>query len=249
MVAGTPTARLVVPKTAGPKMLALSACALAVFFVLSAGLAAPSFAHTTISVDKYDIEAGWDVEPPIVGLRNSVVLSVVERGEVEGQSTGVTHVFRGVEATIMFGGESKVAAFNPDNLPGHYLSPIIPTRTGTYLLQVQGDIRGTPVDIVIPIEDVEHTAALDFPPVAGGGGSGGGGGADAADTVAMKKAISSLQQDVSRLKSGEDMVPPGTNNSSNDAGGLSYNFAVMGLSMSAVAIVMGVISLTRRPAA
>ncbi len=246
MVAGTPTTRLVVPKTAGPRMLALSACALAVFFVLSAGLAAPSFAHTTISVDKYDIEAGWDVEPPIVGLRNSVILSVVERGEVEGQSTGVTHVFRGVEATIMFGGESKVAAFNPDNLPGHYLSPIIPTRTGTYLLQVQGDIRGTPVDIVIPIEDVEHTAALDFPPVTGGAG---GGGADAADTVAMKKAISSLQQDVSRLKSGEGMVPSGNSNSNNDAGGLSYNFAVMGLSMSAVAIVMGVISLTRSPAA
>ena len=247
MVTDTPTTRLVVPKTAGPRMLALSACALAVFFVLSAGLAAPSFAHTTISVDKYDIEAGWDVEPPIVGLRNSVILSVVERGEVEGHSIGVTHVFRGVEATIMFGGESKVAAFNPDNLPGHYLSPIIPTRTGTYLLQVQGDIRGTPVDIVIPIEDVEHTAALDFPPVTGGGN--GGGGADAADTVAMKKAISSLQQDVSRLKSGEGVVPSGNSNSNNDAGGLSYNFAVMGLSMSAVAIVMGVISLTRRPAA
>ena len=242
MVAGTPITRLAVPKTTGPRILALSACALAIFFVLSIGLAAPSFAHTTISVDKYDVEAGWDVEPPIVGLRNSVILSVVERGEVEGQSTGVTHVFRGVEATIMFGGESKVAAFNPDSLPGHYLSPIIPTRTGTYLLQVQGDIRGTPVDIVIPIEDVEHTAALDFPPVT----SGGSGGADAADTVAMKKAISSLQQDVSRLKSGEDMVPSGDNN---DTGGLSYSFAVMGLSMSAVAIVMGVISLTRRPAA
>ena len=62
----------------------------------------------------------------------------------------------------------------------------------------------------------------------------------------MKKAISSLQQDISRLKSGEDIVVPGNDN---DAGGLSYNFAVMGLSMSAVAIVMGVISLTRRPAA
>lgn len=246
MVTDTSATRLAVPKTAGPRILALSACALGLFFILSAGLAAPSFAHTTIAVDKYDVEAGWGIEPPIVGLRNSVILSVVERGEIEGQSTGVTHVFRGVEATIMFGGESKVAAFSPDNLPGHYLSPIIPTRTGTYLLQVQGDIRGTPVDIVIPIEDVEHTAALDFPPVTGGGSSGG---ADAADTVAMKKAISSLQQDVSRLKSGEGMVLSGNNNNSGDAGGLSYNFAVMGLSMSAVAIVMGVISLTRRPAA
>ena len=248
MVMGASAARLAAPKTAGPRMLALSACALGLFFILSVGLVAPSFAHTTIAVDKYDVEAGWDVEPPIVGLRNSVILSVVERGEIEGQFTGVTHVFRGVEATILFGGESKVLTFNPADLPGHYKAPIIPTRTGTYLLQVQGDIRGTPVDIVIPIEDVEHTAALDFPPVAGGGGSGSGssGGADAADIIAMKKAISSLQQDISRLKSGEDIVVPGNDN---DAGGLSYNFAVMGLSMSAVAIVMGVISLTRKPAA
>ncbi|MCE2497598.1 MAG: hypothetical protein J4F28_01125 [Nitrosopumilaceae archaeon] len=229
-------------------MLALSACALGLFFILSAGLVTPSFAHTTIAVDKYDVEAGWDVEPPIVGLRNSVILSVVERGEIEGQSTGVTHVFRGVGATILFGGESKVLAFNPTDLPGHYKAPIIPTRTGTYLLQVQGDIRGTPVDIVIPVEDVEHTAALDFPPVAGGGSSsvGGSGGADAADIIAIKKAVSSLQQDVSGLRSGEGVAVPGNDSG---AGGLSYNFAVMGLSMSAVAIVMGVISLTRRPAA
>lgn len=247
MVTGASAARLAVPKTAGPRILTLFACALGLFFILSVGLVAPSFAHTTIAVDKYDVESGWDVEPPIVGLRNSVILSVVERGEIEGQSTGVTHVFRGVEATILFGGESKVLTFNPANLPGHYKAPIIPTRTGTYLLQVQGDIRGTPVDIVIPIEDVEHTAALDFPPAAGGSGSGSSsGGADAADIIAMKKAISSLQQDISRLKSGEDIVVPGNGN---DAGGLSYNFAVMGLSMSAVAIVMGVISLTRRPAA
>ncbi len=27
--------------------------------------ATPLFAHTTIPVDKYDVEAGWSVEPPI----------------------------------------------------------------------------------------------------------------------------------------------------------------------------------------
>lgn len=219
----------------------VAVCMTSVFLLLSSAvwIITPSFAHTTISVDKYDIEAGWDIEPPIVGLRNSVIVSVVERGDIEGQSTGVTHVFRGVDATISFGGESKAIAFNTDHLPGHYLSPIIPTKTGTYLIQISGNIRDTPVDITIPIEDVEHTAALDFPPVLGGGNSNDD---DAAETIAMQKAITSLQQDVVRLKSGENIV------SSNVDGGLSYNFAVMGLSMSAVAIVLGIIALTRKQA-
>ena len=181
-------------------MLKVIVCAISALLLLSVGLAAPSSAHKTVSVDKYDIEAGWGVEPPVVGLRNSVVLTVVERGEAEGHATGVTHVFRGLEATIFFGGESKTIAFNPDNLPGKYYSPIIPTKTGTYMLQVQGDLRGTPVDVKIPIEDVEHTAALNFPPVRGGGGgsSSSGGGADTAEIIAMKKAITSLQQELAK---------------------------------------------------
>ena len=207
-------------------------------FLLSATVwsATPSFAHTTISVDKYDVEAGWSVEPPIVGLRNAVIVSVVERGDTEGQTTGVAHVFRGVEATIMFGGESKVITFNADKQQGHYLSPIIPTKTGTYLVKINGDIRGTPIEITIPIEDVEHTAALDFPPVAGGSDSTG----NAAEILAIQKAITSLQQDIARLKSGETVV---SSNSTDD--GTSYNFAIMGLSMSAAAIVLSVIALTR----
>ena len=123
MVTGASATGLAVPKAAGPRVLALSVCALGLFFILSVGLVTPSFAHTTIAVDKYDVESGWDVEPPIVGLRNSVILSVVERGEIEGQSTGVTHVFRGVEATITFGGESKVLTFNPRRPAGTLQGP------------------------------------------------------------------------------------------------------------------------------
>lgn len=228
----------------------MKACvfALGAFLLLAAGMVAPSFAHTTISVDKYDIEAGWGVEPPIVGLRNSLVVSVQERGEIEGQYTGVTHAMRGMEATAFYGGESKVVSFSPEDRPGHYYSPIIPTKTGTYLVQLQGDLRGTPVDIKIPIEDVEHTDALDFPPVPGGS-DGGGGGADAAEVAAMKKAITALQQDVSRLNSGGAVVPSGDGgDGGSGGGGMAYDFAVMGLSMSAAAIVLGVVALVRKGA-
>ncbi len=222
---------------------------------MAGAMTVPAFAHTTITVDQYAIEVGWGVEPPIVGLRNTVVTSVMELGEREGISTGVTHVFRGVDAKIFSGGESKLLAFNSDPKPGHYYSPIIPTQTGTYLVEIKGDIRGTPVDVRIPIEDVEHTAILDFPPVMGGGSSGDGssgvdaGSIDSAEVAALKKAVISLQQDISKIESGRINIPS-PSDGSGDGGGdnyTAYNLAILGLSISAAAVVLGVVALVRKP--
>ena len=64
----------------------------------------------------------------------------------------------------MYGGASKNIEINSDSKPGYYFSPIIPTKTGSYLVDLKGEIRGVAVDIQIPIEDVESIAILDFPP-------------------------------------------------------------------------------------
>jgi len=200
-----------------------------VAILLSIGMVAPSFAHTTVHVEQYEIEAGWGIEPPVVGIRNDIVLKFIERGENEGTFTGVTSVFKSVDATIMFGGASKKIDVNSDPKPGYYFSPIIPTKTGTYLVELKGEIRGTPIDIKIPVEDVEPTAVLDFPPSSSEG---------AADVVALKNAISSLQQDVSKLKSGETTV--------SSSGGESYDFAIFGLSIAAAAIILAIIALVKR---
>ena len=197
--------------------------------LFSVGMIAPSFAHTTVHVEQYEIEAGWGIEPPVVGIRNDIVLKFIERAEKEGTFTGVTSVFKNVDATVMFGGASKKIDVNSDPKPGYYFSPIIPTKTGTYLVELKGEIRGTPIDIKIPVEDVEPTAVLDFPPTTGGGDT---------DIAALKNAISSLQQDVSKLNSGETTV-------SSD-GGAAYDFAIFGLSIAAAAIILAIISLVKR---
>jgi hypothetical protein len=201
-----------------------------VAILLSIGMITPSFAHTTVHVEQYEIEAGWGIEPPVVGIRNDLVLKFIERGEKEGTFTGITGVFKSVDATVMFGGASKKIDVNSDPKPGYYFSPIIPTKTGTYLVELKGEIRGTPIDIKIPVEDVEPTAVLDFPPSSSEG---------AADVAALKNAISSLQQDVSKLKSGETTV-------SSSNGGESYDFAIFGLSIAAAAIILAIIALVKR---
>ena len=189
----------------------------------------PSFAHTTVDVGTYKIEVGWGIEPPVVGIRNDIVLKITESGDTEGSYKGVTSVFKNLEATVMYGGATKKIDINSDPRPGYYFSPIIPTKTGSYIMDLKGEINGTLVDIQIPIEDVESTSVLDFPSSSGEG---------PADITALKNAISSLQQDVSKLKSGETSV------SSND--GSSYDFAIFGLSIAAAAIVLAIIALVKR---
>ena len=188
----------------------------------------PSFAHTTVEVEPYKIEVGWGIEPPVVGIRNDIIFKITEPGENEGTYTGVTSVFKNLEAIAMYGGATKKIDINSDPRPGYYFSPIIPTKTGSYIMDLKGEIHGTPIDIQIPIEDVESTAVLDFPPTSSEG---------SADVSALKNAISSLQKDVSKLKSGE---------TSTSNGGAAYDFAIFGLSIAAAAIILAIIALIKR---
>jgi hypothetical protein len=197
--------------------------------LFSIGMIAPSFAHTTVEVGPYEIEAGWGIEPPVVGIRNDLVFKITEAGETEGTRKGVTSVFKNTDATVMYGGAAKKIDINSDPRPGYYFSPIIPTKTGSYLVEFKGEIAGTPINVKIPIEDVEPTAVLDFPPSTSGADT---------DIIALKNAISSIQQDVSKLKSGETEVP--------SDGDSSYDFAIFGLSIASAAIILAIISLIKR---
>ena len=196
--------------------------------LVSVGMLTPSYAHTTVEVEQYKIEAGWGIEPPVVGIRNDIVFKITESGETEGTYRGITSAFQSLEATVMYGGASKNIDISGDPKPGYYFSSIIPTKTGSYLMDLQGEIRGVVVNVQIPIEDVESTSVLDFPPTSSEG---------SADVSALKNAISSLQQDVSKLKSGE---------TSTSNGGAAYDFAIFGLSIASAAIILAIIALIKR---
>ena len=196
--------------------------------LISVGMLTPSFAHTTVEVEQYKIEVGWSIEPPVVGIRNDIVIKITESGDSEGTYRGITSAFKNLDGTVMYGGASKSIDFSGDPKPGYYFSSIIPTKTGTYLMDLQGEIRDVTINVQIPIEDVESTSVLDFPPRSSEGST---------DVSALKNAIFSLQQDVSKLKSGE---------TSTSNGGAAYDFAIFGLSIAAAAIILAIIALIKR---
>ena len=202
----------------------LTSFVILVFFI---GLIAPSYAHTTVEVEQYKIEVGWGIEPPIVGIRNDIVFKITESGETKGTYRGVTSVFKEIDATIFFGGASKKIDISSDVKPGYYFSHIIPTKTGTYTVQLSGMLNGIIIDVTIPVEDMESTAVLDFPPSSSSGGT---------DNVALKNTVSSLQQEIAIFTA----TPTNPNEK------YTLEIAVGGLSIASVAIILAIVSLVKR---
>ena len=208
------------------KVVTLSFVAL----LFSIGLVSQVFAHTTVEVEPYEIEVGWGIEPPIVGIRNDFVFDISEPGDTEGLKVGVKNAFKNLEATSKFGGVTKVIDIGSDPRPGHYFSHVIPTKIGSYSILLKGEINGVLVDVEIPVEDVESTAVLNFPPSSGSSSD--------QDVSALKSAVSSLQKDVSAIKSGSQVE--------DSSKGSAYDFAILGLSIAAAAIILAVIALVKR---
>ena len=201
-----------------------------VVLLFSVGLVSQAFAHTTIEVEPYEIEVGWGTEPPVVGFRNDFVFEISEPGDNLGVKVGIKNAFKNIEATAKFGGLTKVLDISSDSRPGHYFSHLIPTKTGSYSIQIKGEINGVPVEVEIPVEDVESTAVLDFPPTSGSSSD--------QDVSALKRAVSSLQKDVSEIKSGSGVEV--------SSEGAAYEFAILGLSIAAAAIILAIIALVKR---
>ena len=209
---------------------------IAIIGLLILGLGfASAYAHTTVEVGPYEIEAGWGDEPPVVGLPNKITIDVVEPGEVEGLSVGVNNAFKSMQATVMSGGASKVLEITPDQRAGKYYAKIIPTKTGSIEVKIQGELNGLEINVVIPVEDVESTSVLDFPPTTGS--------SSGQEVGALKNALSSLQKDVSSLKSNLGGISTGSGNVDMES---AYNFGVFGLSLGAAGVILAIIAMIRK---
>jgi len=200
-----------------------------IVLLFSIGFVSQSFAHTTVEVKPYKLEAGWGLEPPVVGIRNDFVFKITEPGDTPEQYKGVTNAFKNLEVTALFGGVSKKIDIDSDPRIGYYFSPIIPTKTGTYIVNLKGEINGVPIDVQIPVDDVESTAVLDFPQTSGSSSD--------QDITALKNAISSLQREVSSMKGGSE---------TNVDGGATYDYAIFAMSIAAAAIILAIVALIKR---
>jgi len=191
-----------------------------------------AYAHTSVHVEQYEIEVGWDIEPPVVGFRNVIVYEISESPS-EGVKSGIISAFKNLQSTIRMGGVTKILDITSDPRPGNYFSN--PTKTGSLSIELKGEINGVLVDIEIPLEDVETTAVLDFPPSSGS--------SSGQDVAALKNAMSSLQKDVTDIKSKLGSVDTSSGEFNAET---TYNFAVFGLSLGAAGVILAIIAMIKR---
>ena len=190
-----------------------------------------ALAHKTVTVEQYDIEVGWRDEPPLVSQQNAIVFAITTE-EGEGVTSGVTNAFRDLEATVRSGSVTKTLDILSDTRPGHYYAKIIPTKVGSLLVELRGTINGVEINEDISVEDVENIDILAFPPTSTSG---------LPDLAQLKNAMSSIQKDVTELKSKMGSVGTGDVDLSK-----SYDFAVFGIALGAAGVILAVIAMIKR---
>lgn len=191
-----------------------------------------AYAHTTITAEQYKIEIGWKEEPPLVGIQNAITFEF-NQDDGNGVKTPVTNSFKDLEATVKSGSITKALDILSDVKPGNYYAKIIPTKTGSLTVELKGTLNGVPVNQEIPIEDVESTDVLAFPPSGSSSGQ---------DVGALKNAMSSLQKDVTEIKSKIGNTAGGTSIDLSKA----YDFGVLGLALGAAGVILAVIAMIKR---
>ena len=124
------------------------------------------YGHTQIKVGNYTIEAGWSNEPPLINNLNDVVIFIFEK------DSPVRNAMKDLSININYGGINKKLNFVPsEESVGQYLADIIPSKLGTYSLNLKGVIGTQNINNDIQIEDVEDVKKFTFPIVSEGSSS------------------------------------------------------------------------------
>jgi hypothetical protein len=114
-------------------------------------------AHSRVEIGPYVVIVGWEIEPPIVGERNQIVIDLRE-GE-----TAVTGAEAGLAVEVLYAGRSYRSNLTPTMTPGYYQVEILPTVRGQYSVRLFGTLGDLEIDEAIDPEPVFAADRLQFP--------------------------------------------------------------------------------------
>ena len=190
------------------------------------------FAHTEINIDQYSINIGWKDEPPIIGFINNITFEINEVDQTNIKNK-VKNAFKNLEAYVKFGGISKKLNISSLPTPGNYFAKIIPSKPGSYRIELHGKINDSIIDASIPIDRVKDSKILKFP--------------DSYETTisdkeitTIKNIISSLSKDVDSLNN--SVKPIDSDISNNDK---MHDISILALTLSFVGIILSIAAIIK----
>lgn len=139
--------------------------ALALAFGLVLLFSSLALAHEQRTIGKYALVVGFLNEPAYAGLPNGLDLRISNKETTKS----VEGLEKTLQAELIYGAKSMPITVRARfGQPGAYTADLMPTKAGTYIFHIFGDIEGQSVDEKFEsgpgrFNDVQEMASLQFP--------------------------------------------------------------------------------------
>ena len=153
-------------------------------FAIAIGSVSSAYAHKYQVIDEYKIEIGWDKEPPIQGIKNSIELIVTHATEAEKQKAandsndkmdmkhdeehdhmkhdeeGVSGLDDTINVTVTLDGKTSTVTMTETEIDGIYHGEFTPHSAGFPVIHLSGMINNSKVELDMHPEEVESISIL-----------------------------------------------------------------------------------------
>jgi hypothetical protein len=120
-------------------------------------------AHEHVTIGEYELTVGWRNEPAVTATLNGLDLGI-QRHYPNGTTVWVLGVAGNLTAVLSIGPASIAKGLEPQfGRDGWYTFDVIPTRPGTYAVQLNGTLGSTAVNVQVTLDDVVPASDLEFP--------------------------------------------------------------------------------------
>ena len=202
----------------------------------------PASAHLTKVYGNYLVTVGWANEPVYNGLMNAPLV-IVKKGSGD-TAKPVINALANMQISIKYGSVTKQLDFVPDStVDGQYVSPLVPTRVGSYSLIMKGTIENQSIDTEIALDDVASIDTLNFPPSTSSDNS--------ANLGQVGTILDQLTNDIEEAKKNSDAASQSLLNAAKsfqdvkDSTDRLYLISKTGIGIGIAGVVIAVIAITR----
>lgn len=226
------------------RIVALASVSIFILLVISISPFAikPASAHITKVYGNYLVTVGWANEPVYNGLMNAPLV-IVKKGSGD-TAKPVINALANMQISIKYGSVTKQLDFVPDStVDGQYVSPLVPTRVGSYSLIMKGTIENQNIDTEIALDDVASIDTLNFPPSTSSDNS--------ANLGQVGTILDQLTNDIEEAKKNSDAASQSLLNAAKsfqdvkDSTDRLYLISMTGIGIGIAGVVIAVIAITR----
>ena len=226
------------------RIVALASVSIFILLIISISPFAikPALAHITKVYGNYTVTVGWANEPVYNGLM-SAPLVIVKKGSGD-TAKPVINALANMQISIKYGSVTKQLDFVPDStVDGQYVSPLVPTRVGSYSLIMKGTIENQSIDTEIALDDVASIDTLNFPPSTSSDNS--------ANLGQVGTILDQLTNDIEEAKKNSDAASQSLLNAAKsfqdvkDSTDRLYLISMTGIGIGIAGVVIAVIAITR----